>query len=97
MLHFSGRVAVMALTFPNISRSYDETGKRVRFTGYDGMFEVPFFIEIEALERWMQNQKRTEVAYLTAFDDARPEITAAAKVIYHRGGRTPFVLTAGSF
>jgi len=97
MLHFSVRVAVMALTFPNISRSYDETGKRVRFTGYDGMFEVPFFVEIEALEKRMQNQERTEVAYLTAFDDARTEITAAAKMIYNRGGRTPFVLTAGSF
>ena len=39
----------MTLTFPNRSRSYDEAGQRIRFLGHDGMFEVPFAIEIEAL------------------------------------------------
>ncbi|MDA4848864.1 DUF1488 domain-containing protein [Hoeflea poritis] len=87
----------MALTFPNLSRSYDETGKRVRFSGYDGMFEVPFFIEIEALEKKMKHPARTEASYLAAFDDARAEIIVAAMAVYHRGGRTPFVLTASSF
>ena len=87
----------MALTFPNQSRSYDETGKRVRFSGYDGMFEVPFFVENEALEIRMKHPSRTEAGYLAAFDDARTEIIAAAMAIYNRGGRTPFVLTAASF
>lgn len=87
----------MALTFPNQSRSYDETGKRVRFTGYDGMFEIPFFVEIEALEQTMKHPSETEAGYLHAFDDARAEITAAAKAIYSRGGRSPFILTAASF
>ncbi|MDA4848901.1 DUF1488 domain-containing protein [Hoeflea poritis] len=87
----------MALTFPNLSRSYDETGKRVRFCGYDGMFEIQFFVEIEALEMRMTHPARTEASYLAAFDDARTEITEAAKAIYSRGGRAPFVLTAGSF
>ena len=87
----------MALTFPNQSRSYDETGKRVRFCGYDGMFEIPFFVENEALEIRMKHPSRTEADYLAAFDDARTEIIAAAMAIYNRGGRTPFVLTAASF
>lgn len=38
----------MALTFPNRSRSYDTAHQRVRFLGYDGLFEVPFFIEAAA-------------------------------------------------
>lgn len=87
----------MSLTFPNHSRSYDETGKRVRFTGYDGMFEIPFFVEIEALEKRMKPAAETEAGYLAAFDDARADITAAAKAIYRKGGQSPFILTAGSF
>jgi hypothetical protein len=86
----------MALTFPNHSRSYDETGERVRFTGYDGMFEVHFFVEVEALEKKMKQPARTEAGYLGAFDDARDSILQAAKAAYARGGNTPFVLTAAN-
>lgn len=32
----------MSLSFPNQSRSYEEAGKRIRFIGHDGMFEIPF-------------------------------------------------------
>ncbi|TIX53614.1 MAG: DUF1488 domain-containing protein, partial [Mesorhizobium sp.] len=39
----------MTLNFPNRSRSYDAAAKRIRFVGHDGMFEVPFFVEIAAL------------------------------------------------
>ena len=39
----------MALTFPNRSRSYDEAGQHIRLLGYDGMFEIPLMIAIEAL------------------------------------------------
>lgn len=39
----------MTLAFPNPSRSYDATGKAVRFAGPDGMFEVRFYVEVDAL------------------------------------------------
>ena len=39
----------MALAFPNRSRSYDDVRHRVRFVGHDGMIEVPFFVETDAL------------------------------------------------
>ena len=39
----------MSLVFPNRSRSFDEARKAVRFLGYDGMFEVPFLVQAEAL------------------------------------------------
>ncbi|MBB2672903.1 UNVERIFIED_ORG: hypothetical protein GGE44_002465 [Rhizobium esperanzae] len=39
----------MTLTFPNKSRSFDESRNAVRFSGYDGMFEVRFLVEANAL------------------------------------------------
>ncbi|KQU81845.1 hypothetical protein ASD00_34750 [Ensifer sp. Root31] len=39
----------MALTFPNRSRSFDETRNAVLLLADDGMFEVTFFIESSAL------------------------------------------------
>lgn len=41
----------MTLAFPNSSCSFDETRNAVRFSGYDGMFEVPFFVESGALTK----------------------------------------------
>ena len=38
----------MTLSFPNISRSFDNARNVIRFTGYDGMFEVRFFVETGA-------------------------------------------------
>lgn len=39
----------MTLIFPNPSRSFDETHNAVRFSGYDGVFQVPFVVEAAAL------------------------------------------------
>ena len=61
----------MALTFPNRSRSYDEAGQHIRFLGYDGMFEIPFLIEIEALANPNPEAATAEAGYLAAFDAAR--------------------------
>ena len=41
----------MSVTFPNQSRSYDETGHRIRFSGYQGMFEIRFFLEMDGLAK----------------------------------------------
>ena len=50
----------MTLAFPNPSRSFDRTRNAVRFTGYDGMFEVPFFIEIGALVKSTSEQRMSD-------------------------------------
>jgi len=39
----------MALNFPNPSRSYDSRKRCVRFWAHDASFEVPFFVEADAL------------------------------------------------
>ncbi|ATU92991.1 DUF1488 domain-containing protein [Phyllobacterium zundukense] len=84
----------MALNFPNRSRSYDPVSKRVRFTGYDGLFQVPFLVEIDALSEATATPDSVENAYLAAFDAARTSIQAAAMKAYAHGRKAIYVLTA---
>ncbi|WP_163269300.1 DUF1488 domain-containing protein [Chelativorans alearense] len=83
----------MTLTFPNRSRSYDKAGQRVRFIGHDGMFEVPFFVETDALP----TAATGEAHYLAAFDAARATIQDVAREIYGNARRSVYVLTAADF
>ncbi|TKT69105.1 DUF1488 domain-containing protein [Aquamicrobium sp. LC103] len=83
----------MALTFPNRSRSYDEGRDAIRFLGYDGMFEVPFFIEVEALAG-PGGQEMSETSCLHAFDASRGLILDAARAAYLRRRRISYVLTS---
>ena len=84
----------VALTFPNRSRSFDEVRNAVRFLGYDGLFEILFFIQAEALVR-TEPTSMTEAACLAAFDAARDLIYDAARRAYVRRRRT--TLTPADF
>jgi hypothetical protein len=90
----------MTLAFPNPSRSFDETRKAVFFTGHDGMFQVRFFVEVEAL-RMFGNHPRgkdaDETAYLSAFDASRSSIQAAARKAYVPGRHEAYTLTSANF
>lgn len=83
----------MSLTFPNRSRSFDEARQAVRFSGYDGMFEVPFAVNASALP--LGGVAISEEACLSAFDCARDTILDGACRIY--SGRRPslYVITDG--
>jgi len=83
----------MALAFPNRSRSYDDVRRRVRFVGHDGMIEVPFFVETDALIPAAGG----EADFLAAFDAARATIHDVAREIYGSARRTMYVLTAADF
>ncbi|MBX4957562.1 DUF1488 domain-containing protein [Rhizobium lentis] len=83
----------MTLTFPNRSRSFDESRDAVRFSGYDGMFEVRFLIEANAL-RTASQAARSEDECLRAFDMARDAILDAATHAYGNGGKDRHTLTA---
>lgn len=85
------------LTFPNRARSYDASRRRVRFIGYDGMFEVPFFVETDAISKGGSSGERSESEYLAAFDAARAAITDVAREVYSRGRKTVYLLTAADF
>ena len=39
----------MGISFPNEARSFDDRKRCVRFTGYDGMFEIKFYLSTEVL------------------------------------------------
>ncbi len=87
----------MALIFPNHSRSYDSALRRIRFSAYDGVFEVPFFVEVDALAAATSPPASTEAGYLSAFDKTRETIQVVARRAYKRGRKTMYVLTSSDF
>ena len=84
----------MALNFPNQSRSYDEVHDRIRFIGHDGVFEIAFYVETEALAKTTENLVRNEHGYLAAFDAARGPIERVANKAYSQEKNAMIVLTA---
>ena len=88
---------MMALNFPNRSRSYDAAGKRVRFIGYDGLFQVPFSVDIDAFAKVSSTPESAEDEYLAAFDAARISIQGVAMKAYSHGRKNMYVLTATDF
>lgn len=90
----------MTLSFPNASRSYDETRKAVRFAGHDGMFEIRFFVELDAiagLDKKSSQAWSAEASFLSAFDTYRKAIYDAASRVYSKGRRNIVTLTATDF
>lgn len=86
----------MTLEFPNPSRSFDDVRNAIRFTGYDGMFQVSFYIEAAALSL-SDGNALSETQCLTAFDADVASIHKAARKAYSRGRRPSYTLTAADF
>jgi hypothetical protein len=86
----------MSLTFPNRSRSYDEAGKRIRFVGHDGMFQISFSVAADAISKEPPGTA-TEATYLAAFDTASSSIHDVARNAYARTRKSMYVLTAADF
>lgn len=82
----------MGLSFPNRSRSYDASARRIRFTGHDGMFEVSFLVEADVFPG-----SNTEAGYLAAFDAGRDAIQKVAAKSYGYARRRLYILTASDF
>ncbi len=87
----------MALAFPNASRSYDEGAARVRFWGHDGMTEVPFVLELAALDGLEPRLSHTESNILKAFDTWQDRIQRVAKQVYSKQHRGVHVIVASDF
>jgi hypothetical protein len=87
----------MTLTFPNRSRSYDERGRRVRFWGYDGTFEISFFVEQRAFSRIDPGAKLDEAGFLNTFDRYRDRILQVASKAYSSHRREAYTLEAADF
>ena len=77
----------MKLSFPNPSYSFDESGNRIRFWGYDRSIEVSFFVETAVLTRLCPGLVSSESGFREAFDKARGRIYEVADEVYQRGGK----------
>jgi hypothetical protein len=90
----------MTLAFPNPSRSFDQERHGVYFIGHDGMFQIRFFIEAEALAKngiALGANASVETAYLSAFDGLRTSIQQVAGKVYARHRRDSYTLTVADF
>ncbi|WBT37669.1 DUF1488 domain-containing protein [Hyphomicrobium sp. DMF-1] len=87
----------MALSFPNRSRSYDERGRRVRFWGYDGAFEISFFVEQRAFARISPHATLDEAGFLGVFDRYRDRILQVAAKVYAGRRREAYTLLESDF
>lgn len=87
----------MALSFPNLSRSYDVQRHSVSFWGYDGMFEICFIVEPSAIARIAQGLADGEVAALRVFDRYRDKILKVASRVYKGRLTKTYFLLASDF
>ena len=74
----------MGISFPNNARSFDDRNRCVRFTGYDGMFEIKFYLTAEVLACEKSHRNTSEADYLASFDALRPRILKAATSAYSK-------------
>ena len=87
----------MPLAFPNQCRFYDGAVHAVRFSGYDGALEAPFFIGEHALKRIQPDMLFDEAGLLCAFDLNRERIYATAAKVYERGRKGSYDVLAEDF
>lgn len=87
----------MSLTFPNRSRSYDEAGKRIRFVGHDGMFQISFSVAADAMTKIQPRTSADEAGYLATFDSESSVIRDVASKAYDRTRKSMYVLTSDDF
>jgi hypothetical protein len=88
---------IMALSFPNESRSYDAARHMVRFWGYDSVMEASFSVDSDSLRRMDPGLQPDETEILRVFDSNLPAIHAAAFKVYRRGHKGSFDLTPANF
>ena len=88
----------MTLIFPNNSRHYDAGSGRIRFSGYEGVFEIRFLLELDALAKVYAGSISGESQYLSAFDSVKKRILVVAERIYRKKrGQSMCMLTADDF
>ncbi|PVB62887.1 DUF1488 family protein [Labrenzia sp. 011] len=84
----------MALNFPNQSRSFDPGRQSIRFTGYDGVFEISVFVQVDLLRRVTDKPMSDETLCLAAFDGMRKKVEGHVSKAYSRRRGATLILTA---
>jgi hypothetical protein len=91
------RAERLTLSFPNPSRSYDESRRRVGFVGHDGLAQIRFFLPVAILSKDLSARTPTEKDYLSAFDGMRKRIFEIARKAYESRRRDMIELDPRSF
>ena len=86
-----------ALSFPNLSRCYEETRDSVRFWGYEHAIEYSFFVTADALRRIHPQLRQGKDDCLSAFDAHRDLICSVAAKVHARGTKRSYDLTFVDF
>lgn len=87
----------MGISFPNAARGFDDKNPCVRFSGYDGMFEIKFYLATEVLACDKSHRNSSEADYLTSFDALRPRILKAATSAYSKARSSAITLDLTHF
>ncbi len=83
----------MPLSFPNAQRSFDSRRRCIRFWAHDAAFEIPFFVDADALSRIDPDATDDEPGLLAVFDLNRARVNAAAGRAYARDRRGSYTLS----
>jgi hypothetical protein len=76
---------IMALQFPNPSRSYDAGRQCVSFWGYDNSREITFVVDDAMLKNLQPGVGNDERSILGAFDEFREKLLEIARKLYVGG------------
>ena len=76
---------IVALQFPNPSRSYDASRRCVSFWGYDNSREITFVVDDAILKNLQPGVGNDERSILGAFDVCREKLLEIARKLYVGG------------
>ena len=84
---------IVALQFPNPSRSYDASRHCVCFWGYDNSREITFLVDDAMLRNLQPGVGSDERSILGAFDQVREKILEIAKKLYVSGPQNRYSIS----
>jgi hypothetical protein len=84
---------IVALQFPNPSRSYDASRHCVCFWGYDNSREITFLVDDAMLRNLHPGVGSDERSILGAFDQGREKILDIAKKLYVGGAQNRYSIS----
>jgi hypothetical protein len=89
----SGCELIVALQFPNPSRSYDASRHCVCFWGHDNSREITFLLDDAMLRNMQPGVGLDERSILEAFDRGREKILEIAKKLYTGGQQNRYSIS----
>lgn len=91
--HLSCLELIVALQFPNPSRSYDASRHCVCFWGHDNSREITFLLDDAVLRNMHPHVGFDEHSILEAFDRGREKILEIAKKLYTGGQQNRYSIS----